>query len=169
LAEEVVEVADEVADVVARTASNVVHAVETGQFTNDTSKTSTVRRRKRKWSLKKADESEEDGAEVEKGRIAALNRPEMPAAICGILGSIGMGMLTPSFSIIFSSMVGVFYVYYDGAKLHSTIVTWLQIKIYNILVKTCRCQQNQERGTKMVTRFHGHWFWSIFLRDIAVL
>jgi ATP-binding cassette subfamily B (MDR/TAP) protein 1 len=125
LAEEVVEVADEVADVVARTASNVVHAVETGQFTNDTSKTSTVRRRKRKWSLKKADESEEDGAEVEKGRIAALNRPEMPAAICGILGSIGMGMLTPSFSIIFSSMVGVFYVYYDDAsKIKSEAQKW---------------------------------------------
>jgi hypothetical protein len=42
-------------------------------------------------------------------RLADLNRNELPAAMGGMLGSIGMGMLMPAFSIAFSSLIGVFY------------------------------------------------------------
>jgi ATP-binding cassette subfamily B (MDR/TAP) protein 1 len=68
---------------------------------------------------------DEDGAAVDKKRIALLNKPEMPAAVTGILGSIGMGMVMPSFSIVFSSMIGVFYRYYlDSTELVNQAQKW---------------------------------------------
>lgn len=42
-------------------------------------------------------------------RIVALNKPELPAAITGMLGSAGLGMMMPGFAIAFSSILAVFY------------------------------------------------------------
>ena len=42
-------------------------------------------------------------------RIAALNRPELPAAFTGLAGSAALGMMMPAFAIAFSSILGVFY------------------------------------------------------------
>lgn len=41
-------------------------------------------------------------------RIMSLNRPELPAAITGVLGSTGLGLMMPAFSIAFSSILAVF-------------------------------------------------------------
>jgi hypothetical protein len=38
----------------------------------------------------------------------SLNRPELPAAITGVLGSTGLGLMMPAFSIAFSSILAVF-------------------------------------------------------------
>ena len=112
LAHEVAELGEEIIDVVARTTSNAVNAAETGEAVTHKVKQSKLRRRR--WERKSNKPDEEDIPEVPKSRLAQLNKPEMPAAITGIIGSIGMGMLMPSFSIIFSSMVGVFYQYFYG-------------------------------------------------------
>jgi ATP-binding cassette subfamily B (MDR/TAP) protein 1 len=58
---------------------------------------------------KKELQQEEDAKEVSLKRLAQLNRPEILAAIFGFIGSVGMGMLMPVFSLAFSSLIGVFY------------------------------------------------------------
>lgn len=47
--------------------------------------------------------------QVPLSRIVALNKPELPAAITGMLGSAGLGMMMPGFAIAFSSILAVFY------------------------------------------------------------
>ena len=47
--------------------------------------------------------------QVPLSRIAALNKPELPAALTGLAGSAALGMMMPGFSIAFSSMLSVFY------------------------------------------------------------
>ena len=50
-----------------------------------------------------------DAEEVPLSRIAQLNRPELPALFGGLLGSTAMGLIMPFFSLVFSSLVGVFF------------------------------------------------------------
>lgn len=47
--------------------------------------------------------------QVPLSRLAALNRPELPAAIFGLAGSAALGMMMPGFSIALSSIINVFY------------------------------------------------------------
>lgn len=42
-------------------------------------------------------------------RIAALNKPELPAALGGLLGSGVLGFMMPAFALAFSSLINVFY------------------------------------------------------------
>lgn len=42
-------------------------------------------------------------------RLASLNKPELPAAFFGLLGSAALGMMMPGFAIAFSSILAVFY------------------------------------------------------------
>ena len=58
---------------------------------------------------KENESSEENRIEVPVSRLAQLNRPETPALICGLLGSTAMGLIMPMFSLVFSSLVGVFF------------------------------------------------------------
>ncbi|KAI8112886.1 hypothetical protein M9434_004206 [Picochlorum sp. BPE23] len=135
VAHEAEEIAEEIVSAVARTSSHVVSAAESGEVITTTSpEKKGVTKRRKKWLRKSRDEhgqekdeakEDEDGAAVDKKRIALLNKPEMPAAVTGILGSIGMGMVMPSFSIVFSSMIGVFYRYYlDSTELVNQAQKW---------------------------------------------
>jgi len=127
-------ITEEIVSAVARTSSHVVNAAESGEVTMVTSPEKKNAKRRKKWFKKCRDQDgqekyktqeEEDGTVVDKKRIALLNKPEMPAAVTGILGSIGMGMVMPSFSIVFSSMIGVFYQYYlDSAQLVHEAQKW---------------------------------------------
>jgi hypothetical protein len=57
---------------------------------------------------KKSTEEEKD-KKVPLRRIAALNKPELPAAITGLAGSAALGMMMPGFSLAFSSILNAFY------------------------------------------------------------
>ncbi|GAB4820940.1 hypothetical protein N2152v2_007986 [Parachlorella kessleri] len=52
---------------------------------------------------------EEKPKPVSIGRLAKLNKPELPAAITGLLGSTGLGAMMPAFAIAFSSLISTFY------------------------------------------------------------
>ncbi|KFM27090.1 ABC transporter B family member 4 [Auxenochlorella protothecoides] len=43
------------------------------------------------------------------GRIARLNKPELPALFFGLIGSGALGFMMPAFSIAFSSLISLFY------------------------------------------------------------
>ena len=55
-------------------------------------------------------------------RIAKLSKPELPAAVTGVIGSIGMGMIYPVFSLAFSSITAIFY--YPVDQIASGVRTW---------------------------------------------
>lgn len=42
-------------------------------------------------------------------RMAALNRPELPAAAAGLVGSIAIGLTYPAFAQAFSSLINVLF------------------------------------------------------------
>ena len=133
LAKEGQEVAQALTHAVRRTSSHEVAAVESGdsfalESTIETSPSKTKKLRRRRWwarseappATSAAPADGDDGPAVDKKRIALLNKPEMPAAITGIIGSVGMGMVMPSFSIVFSTMIGFFYQYaLEPSKLQS--------------------------------------------------
>jgi ATP-binding cassette subfamily B (MDR/TAP) protein 1 len=110
-------------ELVPRTSSNALDLSEGGIHTETaitpTTSTKTKKLRRRKLApgvanlarhiKKKKSEEEKDRKEVSLRRLAQLNRPELPAAIFGFIGSVAMGMLMPIFSIAFSSLIGVFY------------------------------------------------------------
>ncbi|KAG7669217.1 hypothetical protein Ndes2526B_g05515 [Nannochloris sp. 'desiccata'] len=109
-------------ELVPRTTSTALDLSEGGIHTehNDiTTKKKRLRRRKLAPGIanlakqskfgKKKKGDEEDLKEVSLRRLAQLNRPELPAAIGGFIGSVAMGMLMPVFSLAFSSLIGVFY------------------------------------------------------------
>ena len=48
-------------------------------------------------------------AQVPFSRIAALNKPELPALAGGLVGSAAVGLMMPAFSFAFSSLVNTFY------------------------------------------------------------
>jgi ATP-binding cassette, subfamily B (MDR/TAP), member 1 len=120
------------AELVPRTSSNALDLSEAGVHTETpgsaiNTKKKSLRRRKlapgvanlakqmkagrnKKGGKNSEEEEEEDDyKEVSLRRLAQLNRPELPAAIFGFLGSVAMGMLMPVFSLAFSSLIGVFY------------------------------------------------------------
>jgi ATP-binding cassette subfamily B (MDR/TAP) protein 1 len=47
--------------------------------------------------------------QVPLSRLAALNRPELPAALGGLVGSGALGLMMPAFAIAFSALINVFY------------------------------------------------------------
>ena len=116
-------------ELVPRTTSTALDLSEGGIHTEHTStpaiattKTKKKRSRRRKlapaitnlakqtkFGRKKKGDDDEDLKEVSLRRLAQLNRPELPAAIGGFIGSVAMGMLMPVFSLAFSSLIGVFY------------------------------------------------------------
>ncbi|EFN58606.1 hypothetical protein CHLNCDRAFT_34209 [Chlorella variabilis] len=53
--------------------------------------------------------AEEEQIKVPIKRIVALNKPELPAAVTGMLGSAALGMMMPGFAIAFSSILDTFY------------------------------------------------------------
>ena len=115
IAREVEEIVEEAVGVVSRTTTQDVVDAESGKADKKESASTSPPKPRRRWFKKKEPvvNMEDDSLPVvEKKRIALLNKPELPAACTGILGSIGMGMVMPSFSIVFSSMIGVFYEYY---------------------------------------------------------
>jgi ATP-binding cassette subfamily B (MDR/TAP) protein 1 len=132
LAKEGQEVAQALTQAVRRTSSQEVASVESGDSVSlDPLETSPSKTKKLRGEAGGLAERQlrrplglmtdgEDEAVVDKKRIALLNKPEMPAAITGIIGSVGMGMVMPSFSIVFSTMIGFFYQYaLEPSKLQS--------------------------------------------------
>ena len=129
IALEVEEIVEDTVGVVSRTTTQDVDDAESGKAEIKVSGSSPPKKSKKTWIKRKKEpvlQSEDDVLpEVEKKRIALLNRPEMPAACTVILGSIGMGMVMPSFSIVFSSMIGVFYEFYlNSSELVNQAQKW---------------------------------------------
>lgn len=107
------------------------------------------------------DEEEEDAGALDEEpapkvgflRLASLSRPELPAAITGILGSIGMGFIYPIFALAFSSLTATFYLPPDeitsgaqkwsfafmGVGFGSLFAAWLQSASFQYMgQKLCR-------------------------------
>lgn len=56
-------------------------------------------------------------------RLLGMNRPEWHWAILGCIGSAGLGIMMPAFSLALSNIIGVFY-NPDFEHQKSTIRTW---------------------------------------------
>ncbi|XP_063290789.1 ATP-dependent translocase ABCB1-like [Pelobates fuscus] len=72
------------------------------------SRTSSKRKSKSKPSDGKPKEVEEDLPNVSLGRILALNSPELPYIVFGIIASAISGGIYPTFAVIFGKVIGAF-------------------------------------------------------------
>eukprot|EP00887_Chlorella_sp_A99_P002677 scaffold6.g2677.t1 len=67
--------------------------------------------------------AEEKAKKVPLSRLAQLNTPELPYALGGMLGSVGLGMIMPIFAIAFSSVLAAFYVP-NEEEMKSSVRKW---------------------------------------------
>jgi ATP-binding cassette subfamily B (MDR/TAP) protein 1 len=58
---------------------------------------------------KKQKEEDQPKVNASFARLAALNKPELPAAVGGLLGAGAMGLLFPIFAVTLSSLIALFY------------------------------------------------------------
>jgi len=160
-------------EIVPRTTSTALDLSEGGIHTENSTTTTTTTKKKKlrrrkmlpgianlanqaKFGKKKGDNEDEDLKEVPLRRLAQLNRPELPAAIGGLIGSVGMGMLMPVFSLAFSSLIGVFYLtspdqVESGARKWSLVFTGIGFAAFfaSVLQTYCFNFMGQKLGRRV--------------------
>ena len=107
-----------------RNKNNNADAVADSSLTTSTGSKSTTTKTTTKKKGKKGGGEDDEGPPVKAGigRIAALNKPEFPYLIGGVIGSASMGMIFPVFALALSTLIAVFYL--PVSEISSGTRTW---------------------------------------------